>query len=67
MIKRRRRVKQTEILEVRLAKEAAELRKKALNSPAGLEREQLLRRARLADGAARMSEWLRAPALQAPK
>ena len=49
MIKRRRRVKQTEILEVRLVREAEKLRKKALSAPAGFQRKEVLRRARQVD------------------
>ena len=64
MIKRRRRVKQTESLEVRLARKAEELRKKAHSAPAGFHREALLRRAREVDSAARMSEWLRSSTVQ---
>ena len=66
MIKRRR-FKQTDILEVRLAAEAENLREEARGTPPGVEREQLLRRARQAETGARMSEWLRSPGLQPPK
>jgi hypothetical protein len=42
----RRRFKQTETLEHRLAEEAERLRKEAQDTPPGIESEKLLRRAR---------------------
>jgi hypothetical protein len=63
----RRRFKQTEPLENRLADEAAKLRKEAQGTPPGIARETLLRRARQAEAAAQMNEWLSSPGLQAPK
>ena len=66
-MQKRRRFKQTDALEDRLADEAARLRREALGTPAGVERERLIRRARQADTAARMSEWLRSSGLQSPK
>ena len=35
--------------------------------PAGAERDSLLRRARLAETSAHISDWLKSPGLQAPK
>lgn len=55
MIKRRR-FKQTEILEDRLGKEAIRLREEAKSLPAGMKREQLLRLARQAEIGAHMSD-----------
>lgn len=66
MIKRRR-FKQPDVLEVRLAKEAEKLREEARDTPPGFQRQQLLRRARQAEVGAHMSEWLRSPGLQSPK
>ena len=63
----RRRFKQTEALENRLTEEAAKLRKEALGTPPGVERERLLRRARQAETASRMNEWLTSPGMQPPK
>ncbi|WBL76240.1 hypothetical protein I3J27_24835 [Bradyrhizobium xenonodulans] len=63
----RRRFKQTDILEVRLAEEAARLREKAKSLPPGAAREEMLRKAREAETGSHMSEWLRSPGLQPPK
>jgi hypothetical protein len=63
----RHRFKQTEPLERRLVEEAAKLRKEAQGTPPGVERERLIRRARLAETASHMSEWLMSPGLQPPK
>ena len=58
---------QTISLEARLADEAKRLRKQAQSTPPGIERERLVRRARQAETATRMTEWLTARGLQAPK
>jgi hypothetical protein len=63
----RRRVKQTESLEIRLSAESARLRAEAQKLPPGIEREELLRKARQAETASHMSEWLTSPGLQSPK
>ena len=63
---KRRRFKQTELLEERLGKEAIRLRGEAKVLPAGVERERLLKLARQAEVGAHMSEWLRSPGLRAP-
>ena len=65
MIKRRR-VKQTEVLEERLGNEAIRLREEAKLLPPGQKRDLLLRQARQAETGAHMSEWLRSPGLRAP-
>ncbi|WP_247328292.1 hypothetical protein [Bradyrhizobium sp. 21] len=62
----RRRVRQTQSLEDRLAQQAERLREQAKEVPPGIEREQLLRRARQAETGSHMSEWLRSPGLQPP-
>jgi hypothetical protein len=62
----RRRFKQTESLEQRLSEEATKLRKEAQGTPPGFQREQLIRRARQAETASHMSEWLRSPGLRTP-
>ena len=54
----RRRFTQTTSLEERLAEEAKRLRKQAQGTPPGIERERLVRRARQAETASRMTEWL---------
>jgi hypothetical protein len=63
----RRRFKQSAPLELRLADQAERLRKEARGTPQGIEREKLLRRARQAETAAHMQEWLTSPGLQPPK
>ena len=63
----RRRFKQSAPLELRLAEQAERLRKQARGTPPGIEREKLLRRARQAETAAHMQEWLTSPGLQPPK
>ncbi|MET4315891.1 hypothetical protein [Bradyrhizobium sp. RT4b] len=63
----RRRVKQTRSLEERMAEQAAKLKTMADRLPAGVEREQLLKRARIAEIGAHISDWLRSPGLQPPK
>jgi hypothetical protein len=62
-----RRFKQTEPLKQRLAEETAKLRKEAQGTPPGIEREQLIRRARQTETASHMIEWLASPGLQPPK
>jgi hypothetical protein len=62
----RRRFKQTQSLEERLSEEAARLRKEARGTPPGVERERLIRRARQAETASHMSEWLSSSGLRAP-
>lgn len=63
----RRRFKQTTPLDQRLTAEAQRLRKEAQGTPPGFTREKLIRRARQAETAAHMQEWLSSPGLQAPK
>jgi hypothetical protein len=64
---RRRRFKQVVSLEQRLFQEAEKLRKEAQGTPPGIERERLIRRARQAETASHMSEWLTSPGLQPHK
>ena len=66
MIKRRR-FKQSDLLEERLASEAIRLREEAGTMQPGAAREDILRKARQAETGAHMSEWLRSPGLQPPK
>jgi hypothetical protein len=63
----RSRFKRSETFEERLAEEAAGFRKAAEELPHGTARELLLRRARQAETASHMSDWLRSPGLQPPK
>jgi len=55
---KRGRFQQTTPLKERLAKEAMQLRKQAQGTPPGFEREFLVRKARRAEAASRMIEWL---------
>lgn len=66
MIKRLR-VKHTKTFEERLAEEAQRFKAAADELPPGMARELLLRRARQAETASHMSEWLRSPGLQPPR
>jgi hypothetical protein len=64
---RRRRFKQVEPLEQRLALEAKRLRDEARLRPPGLTRELTLKKARQAETAAHLSDWLRSPGLRPSK
>jgi len=63
----RRRIKHQKTFEERLAEEAVRFKAAAKDLPPGMERELLLRRARQAETASRMSDWLRSPGLQRPR
>jgi hypothetical protein len=63
----RRGAKQTHSLEELMAEQAAKLKEQASQLPAGAEREVLLKRARIAETGAHLSDWLRSPGLQPPK
>ena len=62
----RRRFKQSESLETRLAEEAKRLREEAKSLPVGAAREALLRKARQTETASHMSEWLSSLGLRSP-
>ncbi|WP_027547405.1 hypothetical protein [Bradyrhizobium sp. WSM2254] len=65
---KRHRFKQDRAIGERLIEEARLAREKAGQSPAGAaEREELLKKAREADIAAHIDEWLTSPGLQPPK
>jgi hypothetical protein len=57
----------TTTLEERLAQEAERLRQEAKGTPPGIERERMIRRARQAETALHVNEWLSSPGLQAPR
>ena len=63
----RRRFKNTLTFPDRLTKEAERLRQEAETKPPGQEREELLRKARQADTAARMDQWISSPGLKSPE
>jgi hypothetical protein len=64
MIAQRNRFKQNETFEFRLQMEAAKLRKQAEGMPAGIRRDELLRKAHQADATVHMNQWLTVPFLQ---
>jgi len=63
----RRRFKHVLSFPDRLANESERLREEAEKLPHGREREILLRKARQADIALHVDEWLSSPGLQPPK
>ena len=66
MFRQRRRFKQLESLQDRLMKFAKEAREKASRLPPGSEREDILRKARQAETAFHMDDWLSSQELQPP-
>lgn len=63
----RRRFKQSQSLEERLAEEARRLRDEAGLLPPGAVRDAMIRKARQAETGSHMSEWLRSPGLRPPE
>lgn len=63
----RRRIQHDIPLDQRLIEEAQRLRKEAKGTYPGIERERLIRKARQAETAAHMQDWLRSPGLHPPK
>ena len=63
---KRRRFKQSQSLEERLAAEAKELREVAATLPPGPTRDAVLRKARQDETALHMTEWLRSTGLKPP-
>ena len=63
-MQKRRRFKQTTTLGERLAKQARRLREEARSLPSGPARTAIERRARQADAAAHLNQWLTSPGLQ---
>jgi hypothetical protein len=64
----RKRIKQKTTVEERLAEEAQRFKLAADEQPPGsMARELLLRRARQAETASHMSDWLSSPGLASPK
>ena len=66
-MQRRRRFKQTDQLEERLAQEAKRLREEARTLKPGPAREELIRKARQCETGSHMSEWLRSPGFQSSR
>jgi len=63
----RRRFKQTQSLEERLAEEAKRLRSQTKLPPPGALREDTIRKARQAETGSHMIEWLTSPGLRPPE
>jgi hypothetical protein len=63
----RRRFKQTLSLKERLESFAKEVREKASQLPAGIERDSLLKRARQADTASHIEDWANSRGLRPPE
>jgi hypothetical protein len=63
---KRRRFKQSQSLKDRLASFAKGVRQKAIELPPGPEKDGLLRKARQADTASHIEEWVNSPGLQPP-
>jgi hypothetical protein len=63
----RRRIKQTQSLEKRLADDAKRWREEARLLPPGPVRDELLRKARRAETGSHISEWLSSPGMRPPK
>lgn len=62
----RSRSKPTKTFKERLAEEAAHYNELARRTPLGMQHELYLRRARQAETAAHIDDWLRSPGLQPP-
>lgn len=67
MPQKRRRVKHTVTFEEGLAQEAALMRERARGLPPGKDRDILIKRARQAEVAAHINEWLTSPGLRPAK
>ena len=65
-MQQRRGFKQQVPLNQRLGEQAKRLRKEAQGNPPGVERDKLIRLARLAETAAHMDEWLSSSHLRTP-
>ena len=63
----RRRLKQLQSLKQRLIEQAKRLREEAKLKGLGVDRETFLRKARQAETAAHIDEWLSSPDLRSPK
>ena len=67
-MQQRRRIRQTPSLDERRIRDAQNLRKQAEGMPAGVGRDDMLRKARQAETrVSRVLEWLSSPGLRPPK
>jgi len=64
---KRRRFKQTTLLDERLTELAERLRKQAQRMPPGAERDRLIRKARQAEIATQLQVWVTSPGLRPPE
>lgn len=64
---KRRRFKQQLTLQDRLASWAKQVQEQAAALPPGPEREALVKKARQADVACHLDDWVKSPGLQSPK
>jgi hypothetical protein len=67
MAQSRRRIKHENSFEERLREQAQSFREQANRLPHGEERDTLIRRARQAETASHLHEWITSPGLRAPK
>ena len=67
MIIKRTRIKHAKTFEEQLAEDAAHFKALADQTPPGMQRELYLRRARQAETASHISDWLKSPGLQPPE
>jgi hypothetical protein len=65
-VQKRRRFKQAQTPEERLAEEARSLRETAKTLPPGAERDLMLRKARRDETALHVTDWLNSPGLKPP-
>jgi hypothetical protein len=63
----RRQIKHAKSFDERLADRAKRLRDQAKPLSPGIERDELIRKARQAETASRVNEWLTSPGLASPK
>jgi hypothetical protein len=66
MLRKRRHIKHTASFDERLADLATRLKEQALKMPLGKDRDALLKRARRAETAVHINEWLNSPGLRPP-
>lgn len=65
-MRKRHRFKTSQVIEVRLGEEAAQLRQVASELPEGLKRDHVLRKARQCETGSHMTDWMNSRGLQPP-
>lgn len=63
----RRRTKPTESLDERLAQQARQIKERAKALPSGKERQEMIRKARQAETASRINQWISSSGLRKPE